>query len=115
LTPIPPRVAEAPSAAPAAHEGTPATVAQGELLYNRYCSRCHTFGRGLMPDLRRLSPSTDALFYEIVLRGAYQGKGMGRWDDVISREDATAIHAFLVDEAWKLERTSKIEPAGIAP
>jgi quinohemoprotein ethanol dehydrogenase len=114
-TPIPPRVDEAPSTVPPAHEGTAATISQGELLYNRYCSRCHTFGRGLLPDLRRLSSSTNAIFYEIVLRGAYQVKGMGRWDDVISGEDAAAIHAYLVDEAWKLERSLKIKPTGSAP
>jgi DNA invertase Pin-like site-specific DNA recombinase len=39
---------------------------------------------------------THQLFYEIVLEGIYQGKGMGRWDDVLSAEDAQAIHAYLV-------------------
>jgi quinohemoprotein ethanol dehydrogenase len=68
-----------------------------------------------LPDLRRLSSSTNAIFYEIVLRGAYQVKGMGRWEDVISGEDAAAIHAYLVDEAWKLERSLKIKPTGSAP
>jgi quinohemoprotein ethanol dehydrogenase len=42
------------------------------------------------------------LFYQIVLKGIYQGKGMGRWDDVLSTDDAQAIHAYLVDQAWQL-------------
>ena len=47
----------------------------------------------MLPDLRRLSPVTHELFYQIVLNGIYQGKGMGRWDDVLSHSDAEAIHA----------------------
>jgi quinohemoprotein ethanol dehydrogenase len=85
---------------PPAREGTPDQLARGEVLYTRYCSRCHAFGRGLLPDLRRLSPATHSLFYEIVLGGAYESKGMARWNDVLSRADAQAIHAFLVDQAW---------------
>ena len=92
------------------HEGTRETIAKGELLYNRYCSRCHAFGRGLLPDLRELSPATHSIFYEIVLRGAYQPKGMARWDDVLSHEDAAAIHAFLVDQARQV-RTARTTPA----
>ena len=60
-------------------------------MYNRFCARCHVFGSGLLPDLRRLSAPTHQLFYEIVLNGAYRGKGMARWDDVLSRADAESI------------------------
>jgi quinohemoprotein ethanol dehydrogenase len=64
----------------------------------------------LLPDLRRISPVTHQLFYEIVLNGIYQGKGMGRWDDVLSTGDAQAIHAYLVDQAWQLRsETSAIK------
>ncbi len=103
--PKPPQVKELPAQAPPPREGTAASIAQGEVLYNRYCARCHAFGRGLLPDLRRLSTATHSVFYEIVLRGAYQAKGMGRWDDVLSQEDAAAIHAYLIDQAWQLEKT----------
>ncbi len=101
VTPKPPPVAE-PPLAPPPREGSAAQIAQGEVLYNRYCGRCHAFGRGLLPDLRRMSPATQQLFYEIVLNGAYSTKGMARWDDVISRDDAQAIHAYLVDQTWQL-------------
>jgi quinohemoprotein ethanol dehydrogenase len=47
-----------------------------------------------LPDLRRMNPGTHSVFYEIVLHGAYQAKGMARWDDVLSHEDAEAIHAY---------------------
>ena len=90
---------------PPAREGTPAQLAQGEILYSRYCARCHAFGRALLPDLRRLSPETHRIFYDIVLNGAYQAKGMARWDDVLSRPDAEAIHAYLVEQAWQAQTT----------
>lgn len=99
--PHPAPVAEQPWVEPPAPRPTDAAqVVQGEVLYNRYCSRCHTFGRSVLPDLRRLSPATDAMFYDIVLHGAYGMKGMARWDDVLTRADAEALHAYFMDQAW---------------
>jgi quinohemoprotein ethanol dehydrogenase len=98
--PKPPRRIEVPFPKPPAREGSASSIAAGEVLYNRFCGRCHVFGVGLLPDLRRLSASTHQLFYEIVLTGAYRGKGMARWDDVLSRADAESIHAYLIDQAW---------------
>jgi quinohemoprotein ethanol dehydrogenase len=102
--PLPPVEVEPPFPEPPAREGSAAQIAAGEVLYNRFCSRCHAFGRGLLPDLRRLAPETHRLFYEIVLNGAFQTKGMARWDDVLARRDAEAIHAYLVDQAWQAFR-----------
>jgi quinohemoprotein ethanol dehydrogenase len=101
-TPKPPPVSEPPMPPRPPREGSAAQIAQGEVLYNRYCGRCHAFGRGLLPDLRRMSPATQQIFYEIVLNGAFAAKGMARWDDVISRPDAQAIHAYIVDQIWQL-------------
>jgi quinohemoprotein ethanol dehydrogenase len=81
----------------------PAQIAAGEVLYNRYCSRCHVFGRGILPDLRRLNPGTHGIFNSIVLQGAYVPKGMGRFDDVLSTADAEAVHAYLIDQAWQMK------------
>jgi quinohemoprotein ethanol dehydrogenase len=114
VTPKPPPVIGRPGEHLPAREGTSATIGKGELFYNRYCSRCHAFGRGLLPDLRRLSPVTHELFYQIVLNGIYQGKGMGRWDDVLTHSDAEAIHAYLVDQAWQLKQTTATD-AGSHP
>jgi quinohemoprotein ethanol dehydrogenase len=105
-TPKPPLVVDPPLQNPPPREGNSATIDRGEVLYNRYCSRCHAFGRGLLPDLRRLSPVTHQLFYQIVLNGMYQAKGMGRWDDVLSTDDAQAIHAYLIDQSWQLRSES---------
>ena len=81
-------------------------IAAGEVLYNRYCSRCHVMGRGNLPDLRRIEPGTHALFSTIVLGGAFAAKGMGRFDDVLSPADVDAIHAYLIDGGYRLKAVS---------
>jgi quinohemoprotein ethanol dehydrogenase len=96
---LPPSVIDPPFAAPEKVASTEAQRRQGELLFYRYCSRCHVFGRGLVPDLRRMSPQTSALFEEIVLRGAYVPKGMGRFDDVLNADDVKAIRAYITEQA----------------
>jgi quinohemoprotein ethanol dehydrogenase len=79
-------------------------IAAGEILYNRYCSRCHVMGRGNLPDLRRIEPGTHELFSTIVLGGAFAGKGMGRFDDVLSPADVDAIHAYLIEGGYRLKQ-----------
>ena len=104
--PRPPRVVPPPFPKPPDRERTAAVIHRGEVLYNRYCARCHP-GVGasrdptLLPDLRRASAATDALFYDIVLDGVYAQKGMAGFNDVLSRSDAAAIHAYVVEQAWQ--------------
>jgi len=102
--PMPPPVTEAPFPQPPPRTGTAQAIAHGEVLYSRYCGRCHVFGRGELPDLRRLAAATHTIFYDIVLRGIYASRGMGRFDDVLSRQDASDLHAFLVERAWDAYR-----------
>ncbi len=98
--PLPPVVVREPIPTPPSREGTPEQVHAGEILYNRYCSRCHVFGPGVLPDLRALSAGKHQIFYDIVLKGALSPVGMGRFDDVLTRANAEAIHAYIVSEAW---------------
>jgi quinohemoprotein ethanol dehydrogenase len=112
--PLPPLLTIDPLPTPPAHEGTPVSIAAGEVLYNRFCGRCHQLGRGLLPDLRTLSPGLHQAFYDIVLNGALASKGMGRWDDVLSRADAESIHAYIVDQAWQAYQ-AQTAAAKIAP
>ncbi|MDE1924049.1 MAG: PQQ-dependent dehydrogenase, methanol/ethanol family, partial [Gammaproteobacteria bacterium] len=98
--PLPAPVHPLPFPRPPPREGDAARVAAGEVLYDRYCARCHVFGRGVLPDLRRSVANLGPAFYSIVLQGAYRQLGMARWDDVLARGDAEAIHAYLIDQAW---------------
>jgi len=85
---------------PPAREGTPARIARGAILYNRFCGRCHVFGRGELPDLRRFVAVRGSIFDRIVLGGVLASQGMGRFDDVLSKDEVAEIHAFLVDRSW---------------
>jgi quinohemoprotein ethanol dehydrogenase len=56
-----------------------------------------------------MSTATHAIFQNIVFEGAYIPKGMGRWDDVLTRADVEAIHAYIIAQAeaqWRAEQTS---------
>src|SRR5450631_986252 len=106
VPPLPPvRADDGPPPEPPARQGTAAQIAQGEILYNRHCSRCHVYGRGILPDLRRATPATHTLFKSIVLEGIYAPKGMARFDDVLSVADAEALHDYVIDQAWQLKNS----------
>ena len=98
--PLPPRISFGPIPQPPADTRSASQVASGEILYNRFCSRCHVLGPGVLPDLRRLTPEKQKLFDDIVLKGILSPMGMGRFGDVLSRENAEAIHAYIIHEAW---------------
>ncbi len=103
LPPLPPVRADPPAPSPPARPTDQSQIDSGEVLYNRFCSRCHVFGRGILPDLRRLEPATHGMFDAIVLGGAYAPKGMGRFDDVLTSSDAEAVHAYLIEQAWRMK------------
>jgi quinohemoprotein ethanol dehydrogenase len=67
-----------------------------------HCARCHTLNMpAISSDLTR-SPaiySIDTLD-AILLRGALVPGGMGRFDDVLTNGDVSAIQTYLVNEAW---------------
>lgn len=94
-----------PAALPAlpARAGSARQIARGEMLYNRYCARCHVFGRGLLPDLRRSPAALSPAIYAIVLHGALQAKGMGRFNNDVSHADVEAIQDYLIDQAWQMQ------------
>jgi len=99
--PLPAAYADTPQPQPPPHVDDPARIAAGGILYNRFCARCHVFGPGVLPDLRRLTPEKHRIFADIVLKGALAPAGMGPFDDVMSQADTDAVHAYLIDEAWK--------------
>ena len=81
-----------------------AVVQKGAALFAKNCALCHgQLARGGIKDLRRMSPDTHAHFDDIVLGGARQAQGMASFSDVLSKDDAAAIHAYLnarANEDW---------------
>jgi quinohemoprotein ethanol dehydrogenase len=83
--------------------GTAETIELGNGLFKRYCNRCHLneAAAGSVPDLRRMSAQTHSEFKNIVLRGARASKGMGSFAPVLREDEVRAIHAAMVDAAWR--------------
>lgn len=75
-----------------------AMIAHGEEKFTEYCSRCHGFGPGVAPDLSRLPPEVHSMFNDIVLKGALAQLGMAPLNDLVSKDDVEAIHAYLIDQ-----------------
>jgi quinohemoprotein ethanol dehydrogenase len=98
LDPLPPIE---PLPEPPALTASADVVARGEQLYMGTCIFCHlSVGRGYPQDLRRLTPEKHAVFNDIVLNGTLRPLGMPQWDDVLSKDDVDAIHAFIISRAW---------------
>jgi mono/diheme cytochrome c family protein len=63
-----------------------------------YCARCHGAGgmpNGLLPDLRAMSPEVESAFSDIVLRGAFRGKGMPEFSAWLDEAAAGKILGWL--------------------
>ena len=78
------------------------TMERGRQLYGEYCFACHganAIGDGSLPDLRRLPSIWHEQFKPVVLGGLMAGAGMPGFGDVLSEDDADAIHAFVIDRA----------------
>ena len=83
--------------------GTPELIERGNELFRRHCNHCHLneAAAGTVPDLRRMTVQTQAEFAEIVSRGTRASKGMGPFAQILSEKDVDAIHAAVVDAAWR--------------
>jgi len=102
-TPKPPVVVVPPMPTPPASTADAATIDKGSALYQKYCARCHAMGYGMLPDLRRLTPEKHALLADIVLKGVFSARGMGRFDDVLNAKDVAALSAYFIAEAKKAQ------------
>jgi len=80
-------------------------VRKGQKLYGETCSRCHgENATGGVKDLRFMAPDAHAQFKAIVIDGIRKDKGMVGFADILTVEDADAIHAYLIaraNEDWK--------------
>jgi quinohemoprotein ethanol dehydrogenase len=54
---------------------------------------------GGVKDLRHMTADTHGKFNQIVLEGLYLDKGMASFADLITQDQADAIHAYLIARA----------------
>ncbi len=97
-----------------------ATIRRGEKLYGTFvCDGCHSPGvdgsaawveNGAVPDLRYAPPEVHRRWYAVVLAGTHWEKGMPGFanppkfafpNQHMTKEDADAIHAYVIAQAWK--------------
>ncbi len=85
---------------------------QGRELYYRFCVACHgteVISNGAVPDLRHLPPVFHENFNAIVLDGIMSKAGMVGFRDVLTEEDAFAVHAYILERA-NLDVESRAQP-----
>ena len=98
LPPLAPE--QAPPPPPPFVRAPEALIKHGAELFARNCALCHgQMARGGIKDLRRMSPDTHAHFQDIVIGGARQSAGMASFADVLTKDDAEAIHDYLIARA----------------
>ena len=83
-------------------------LARGKRLFKENCQRCHHEGSEY-PNLFNLPMETHAIFNKIVLRGLFSYGGMARFDDILALNDVEAIHAWLIEGAYR-EHAAKLAP-----
>ncbi len=72
----------------------------GRALYARTCAQCHgQLAVGGVKDLRQMTRETHAQFNDIVLKGTRVKKGMASFANLLSADDAEAVHAYLISRA----------------
>lgn len=77
-----------------------ATVKRGAELFGNNCAVCHgQLAVGGVKDLRFMDAKTHASFDDIVLNGIRADRGMASFAKLLNREDADAIHAYLISRA----------------
>jgi quinohemoprotein ethanol dehydrogenase len=73
---------------------------RGATLYGENCSKCHGDSAiGGAKDLRKMSAKTRAAFYDIVLKGAREDKGMPSFAGQVTEAQAKDIYGYLAQRA----------------
>jgi quinohemoprotein ethanol dehydrogenase len=129
-TPFPyPQIKIPPVPKPPDQKANEETIHRGEKLYvSFYCEGCHSPGidgsgawveDGAVPDLRYAPPQVHNDWYQIVMAGSHWEKGMPGLADPpkfafptlrMKVADADAIHAYVVNQAWKAYREEQETP-----
>ncbi len=75
---------------------------RGDVLYHDVCQFCHgaaVRAGGGIPDLRLMSKESHEAFFGIVIGGLKKDTGMASFADVLTAEDATKIHQYIISRA----------------
>lgn len=98
---VPPFGHEGPPTVPEAIPISGASAEEGRLLYATYCFSCHGVdaNAGALPDLRYATAETHRQFQDIVIGGARAPLGMPSFGDLLSSEQAEAIHVYIIERA----------------
>ncbi len=87
------------------------TVQEGRRLYHEYCAVCHGPGAvsgSSIPDLRYMDEVTHESWQGIVIGGAYKGRGMVPFSDLLDMDDSDAIHQYVIhraNESYRLQES----------
>ncbi len=88
-----------------------ADLAEGKLLYHRYCSTCHgdaATSSGVLPDLRYSSQLGNPKGFEaVVLEGTRADQGMIGFKEAILPVDLENIRAYLIQRAAESARAGE--------
>jgi quinohemoprotein ethanol dehydrogenase len=107
--------ADEPIVAPPLSTASADEINRGAELFAKRCALCHgTQARGGVKDLRWLTPDLHAKFFDIVLGGTDKAKGMASFAEVLSQDEAAAIHAYLIRRANEDWPAAQAEAAGKA-
>jgi len=81
---------------------TPAEFRNGEVQYMSTCGLCHgalVVSGGVLPDLRRMSPSVRDNFKDIVIGGVLSDNGMAGFGDILTEQDVEDIYSYIITRA----------------
>ena len=115
---LPPPRDPAPVPRPPARTASKQQVEHGEEMWPT-CGHCHGSQAmgvgprdlpGAVPDLRYVSAKTHAEWHGIVLGGNQRHLGMPAFHEEMTIEDSEALHAYVIEQAWKLYERSQPGP-----
>ena len=123
-----PHIEVPPVPEPPVQKASKEIIKKGEKLYvSFYCEGCHSPGidgsgawvlDGAIPDLRYAPADVHKDWYQIVMGGSHWDKGMPGLADPpkfafpnkrMTVADADAVHAYVIDQAWKAYRAEQKE------
>jgi quinohemoprotein ethanol dehydrogenase len=87
---------------PPPQTATAEVIAHGKSLYAAVCMACHgdaAVGGQVIPDLRAITPQTHSNWQAIVRGGLHWDKGMVGFAEILSEEEADAIHHYVIERA----------------